>query len=30
VQLQISEHVPVGIDVAKMHFFDGESGDPLR
>jgi multiple sugar transport system ATP-binding protein len=30
VQLQIKEHVPVGIDVAKMHFFDGETGDPLR
>ena len=30
VQLQIKEHVPVAIDVAKMHFFDGETGDPLR
>ncbi len=30
VMLRISEHVPVAVDVAKMHFFDGETGEPLR
>ena len=28
--LRISERVPVAVDVARMHFFDGETGDPLR
>jgi multiple sugar transport system ATP-binding protein len=30
VILRLTEHVPVAIDVGKMHFFDAESGDPLR
>ena len=30
VTLRISEHVPVAVDVARMHFFDGETGEPLR
>jgi multiple sugar transport system ATP-binding protein len=30
VQLRISEQVPVAVDVARMHFFDAESGEPLR
>jgi multiple sugar transport system ATP-binding protein len=30
IQLQLKTEIPVGIDVAKMHFFDAESGDPLR
>jgi hypothetical protein len=30
VTLRLSEHVPVGIDVARMHFFDSETGEPLR
>jgi multiple sugar transport system ATP-binding protein len=30
VQLQIKERVPVGVDVARMHFFDAETGEPLR
>jgi multiple sugar transport system ATP-binding protein len=30
VMLQLTETVPVAVDVAKMHFFDGDSGDPLR
>jgi ABC-type sugar transport system ATPase subunit len=30
VQLQLKSEIPVGVDVAKMHFFDGETGDPLR
>jgi len=30
VMLRITEHVPVAVDVARMHFFDGETGDPLR
>jgi multiple sugar transport system ATP-binding protein len=30
VQLQLKTEIPVGVNVAKMHFFDAESGDPLR
>jgi multiple sugar transport system ATP-binding protein len=30
VQLQIHERVPVAVEVARMHFFDEESGEPLR
>jgi multiple sugar transport system ATP-binding protein len=30
VQLQIKEHIPVAVDVARMHFFDAESGEPLK
>ena len=30
VMLRITEHVPVAVDVARMHFFDGETGEPLR
>ncbi|HET7568558.1 MAG TPA: sn-glycerol-3-phosphate ABC transporter ATP-binding protein UgpC [Gaiellaceae bacterium] len=30
VQLRLTEQVPVAVDVAKMHFFDAESGEPLR
>ena len=28
--LRLSEHVPVAVDVMRMHFFDGETGAPLR
>jgi multiple sugar transport system ATP-binding protein len=30
VQLQLHERVPIAVDVARMHFFDEESGEPLR
>jgi multiple sugar transport system ATP-binding protein len=30
VHLRLSEQVPVAVDVARMHFFDAESGEPLR
>jgi len=30
VQLRLTEQMPVAVDVAKMHFFDVESGEPLR
>jgi multiple sugar transport system ATP-binding protein len=30
VTLQIAEQVPVAVDVARMHFFDGDTGEPLR
>jgi multiple sugar transport system ATP-binding protein len=30
VQLRLTEEIPVAIDVARLHFFDAESGDPLR
>ncbi|HXR11226.1 MAG TPA: sn-glycerol-3-phosphate ABC transporter ATP-binding protein UgpC [Gaiellaceae bacterium] len=30
VTLRITEDVPVAVDVARMHFFDGETGEPLR
>jgi multiple sugar transport system ATP-binding protein len=30
VQLRLTEQIPVAVDVAKMHFFDAESGEPLR
>jgi multiple sugar transport system ATP-binding protein len=28
--LRIEEHVPVAVNVAAMHFFDAETGEPLR
>jgi multiple sugar transport system ATP-binding protein len=28
--LRLTEHVPVAVDVARMHFFDGATGEPLR
>jgi multiple sugar transport system ATP-binding protein len=28
--LRLTEQVPVAVDVARMHFFDGETGAPLR
>jgi multiple sugar transport system ATP-binding protein len=28
--VRLTEHVPVAVDVARMHFFDGDTGDPLR
>jgi multiple sugar transport system ATP-binding protein len=28
--VRLSEQVPVAVDVARMHFFDGETGEPLR
>jgi len=28
--LRLAEHIPVAVDVARMHFFDGETGEPLR
>jgi hypothetical protein len=30
IQLQLKTEIPVAVDVAKMHFFDAESGEPLR
>jgi multiple sugar transport system ATP-binding protein len=30
IQLRISDEVPVAVDVAKVHFFDEATGDPLR
>ena len=30
VLLRLAEHVPIAVDVAKMHFFDADSGEPLR
>jgi multiple sugar transport system ATP-binding protein len=30
VQLRLTEEIPVAVDVAKLHFFDGDSGEPLR
>jgi multiple sugar transport system ATP-binding protein len=30
VALQLKQEIPVGVDVAKMHFFDGDTGQPLR
>jgi multiple sugar transport system ATP-binding protein len=30
VQLQIHDHIPVAVEVARMHFFDEETGEPLR
>jgi len=28
--LRLTEQVPVAVDVAQVHFFDGETGEPLR
>jgi multiple sugar transport system ATP-binding protein len=30
IQLHINDEVPVAVDVGKLHFFDEESGEPLR
>jgi multiple sugar transport system ATP-binding protein len=30
VQLQLKTELPVAVDVARMHFFDAETGAPLR
>jgi multiple sugar transport system ATP-binding protein len=30
VQLRLTSEIPVAVDVAKLHFFDGDSGEPLR
>src|SRR3954465_11065493 len=30
IQLQLKTEIPVGIDVSRMHFFDAETGEPLR
>ncbi|HZR96826.1 MAG TPA: sn-glycerol-3-phosphate ABC transporter ATP-binding protein UgpC [Gaiellaceae bacterium] len=30
VQIQLKSDIPVAVDVARMHFFDAETGDPLR
>jgi multiple sugar transport system ATP-binding protein len=30
VVMQLKQEIPVAIDVAKMHFFDGDTGEPLR
>jgi multiple sugar transport system ATP-binding protein len=28
--LELEEHIPVAVDVANVHLFDAETGDPLR
>jgi multiple sugar transport system ATP-binding protein len=30
VMLRLKDEIPVAVDVARMHFFDAESGEPLR
>jgi hypothetical protein len=30
IQLQIDTEVPVAMEVSKLHFFDEETGEPLR
>jgi multiple sugar transport system ATP-binding protein len=30
IQLRLTEEIPVAIDVSKLHFFDAETGEPLR
>ena len=30
IQLQIHDKLPVAVEVARMHFFDEETGEPLR
>ena len=30
VQLRLTDEISVAVDVAKLHFFDGDSGEPLR
>src|SRR4051812_16001914 len=29
-QLRLTDTIPIAVDVAKLHFFDGDSGEPLR
>jgi multiple sugar transport system ATP-binding protein len=30
VQLKLTDRIPVAVDVSKLHFFDADSGEPLR
>ena len=30
VGLELEEHIPIAVDVANVHLFDPESGEPLR
>ena len=30
IQLKLTEEIPVAIDVSRLHFFDAETGEPLR
>jgi multiple sugar transport system ATP-binding protein len=30
IQLQLKTEIAIGVDVARMHFFDGDTGEPLR
>jgi len=30
IALELEEHIPVAVDVANVHLFDAETGDPLR
>ncbi len=30
IQLRLTEEIPVAIDIARVHFFDAETGEPLR
>ena len=30
VLLRLKDEMPIAVDVARMHFFDAESGEPLR
>ncbi|HVM56410.1 MAG TPA: hypothetical protein VMT74_03025, partial [Gaiellaceae bacterium] len=30
VVLKLNSTVPVAVDVARLHFFDADSGEPLR
>jgi multiple sugar transport system ATP-binding protein len=30
VTLQISENVPIAVEAARLHFFEGDTGEPLR
>ena len=30
IQLRLTDEIPVAVDVSKLHFFDAETGEPLR
>jgi multiple sugar transport system ATP-binding protein len=30
IQLRLTEEIPVAVDVSRLHFFDAETGEPLR
>jgi hypothetical protein len=30
LSLRLDEHVPLAVDVGQLHFFDEETGAPLR